>query len=68
MHRVPRIADAILACMLDKIEGDAVHAPWCLPFQFIDADESGGEGVRPLRHYPTLRAKAAQRRPVATRR
>jgi len=54
--------------MLDKIEGDAVHAPWCLPFQFIDADESGGEGVRPLRHYPTPRAKAAQRRPVATRR
>ena len=40
-------ADAILACMLAKIEGDAVQRALELAgVQFIDADDSGGEGVR----------------------
>ena len=41
------IADAILACMLTKIEGNAVQC--ALEFagiQLIDADDSGGAGVR----------------------
>jgi len=37
-------ADAILACMLAKIEGK--RALELAGVQFIDADDSGGEGVR----------------------